>query len=295
MDLARIAGADWIVEAVVEQIDVKRSLLERVEAARRPGTIVTSNTSGIPLVALAAGRGDDFRRHWLGTHFFNPPRYLRLLEIIPTPETDPGVVDRVSRFADVDLGKGIVVARDTPGFIANRIGLFGIIQALRALESGDYTIEEIDAITGPALGRPKSATFRTMDIAGIDVIGHVTRNLSERLEDDAARQAFAMPPLVQQLIDRGWIGEKSGQGFYKREKTADGIRDPDARSGDLGVSPRNGPRVFRRWRRPAESRTAARVFARCFSVRTRSARFFGTRSAARCSTPRASRRRSRTR
>ena len=217
LELPRLAEVDWIVEAVVEQIDVKRSLLERVEAARRPGTIVTSNTSGIPLAALSAGRGDDFRRHWLGTHFFNPPRYLRLLEIIPTPETDPGVVDRVSRFADVDLGKGIVVARDTPGFIANRIGLFGIIQAIRALESGDYTIEEIDAITGPALGRPKSATFRTADIAGIDVLGLVARNLADRLPDAEARAIFRLPALVAALIERGWIGEKAGQGFYKRE------------------------------------------------------------------------------
>jgi 3-hydroxyacyl-CoA dehydrogenase len=164
-DLPRLAGVDWIVEAVVEQIDVKRALLERVEAVRHPNTIVTSNTSGIPIAALSAGRSDAFRRHWLGTHFFNPPRYLRLLEIIPTPDTDPGVVDRVSHFADVGLGKGIVVAKDTPNFIANRIGLFGITRALRVLESGDYTIEEIDAITGPALGRPRSATFRTADIA----------------------------------------------------------------------------------------------------------------------------------
>ena len=224
-DLARIADVDWIVEAVVEQLDVKRALLERVDAARRPGSIVTSNTSGIPIAALAEGRSADFRRHWLGTHFFNPPRYLRLLEIIPTADTDPSIAARVSRFADLHLGKGVVIAKDTPNFIANHIGLYGVIQVLRALESGEYTIEEIDAITGPALGRPKSATFRTMDLAGIDVLGHVARNLADRLPDDDARRAFALPPLVERLIERGWIGEKSGQGFYKRQKAADGYTE----------------------------------------------------------------------
>ncbi|PYR64243.1 MAG: 3-hydroxyacyl-CoA dehydrogenase [Acidobacteria bacterium] len=221
-DLARIADVDVIVEAVVEQLDVKRTLLERVDAARRSGSIVTSNTSGIPIAALAEGRSDDFRRHWLGTHFFNPPRYLRLLEIIPSADTDPLIVQRVSRFADLHLGKGVVIAKDTPNFIANHIGLYGVIQVLRVLESGEYTIEEIDAMTGPALGRPKSATFRTMDLAGIDVLGHVARNLADRLPDDEAQRAFALPPLVERLIERGWIGEKSGQGFYKRQQGADG-------------------------------------------------------------------------
>jgi 3-hydroxyacyl-CoA dehydrogenase len=210
-DLAKTAGVDWILEAVVEQIDIKRSLLERVDAARRPGTIVTSNTSGIPIATLAEGRSDDFRRHWLGTHFFNPPRYLRLLEVIPTADTDRAVVERVSQFADQRLGKGVVLARDTPNFIANHIGLYGVTQVLRALESGQYTIEEIDAITGPAIGRPKSATFRTMDIAGIDILAHVAKNLH-----------FELPPLIGSLVERGWIGEKAGQGFYKREKSKAG-------------------------------------------------------------------------
>jgi 3-hydroxyacyl-CoA dehydrogenase len=215
-DLGDIGGADWIIEAVVEQIEIKRSLLARVDAVRRGGTIVSSNTSGIPIAALAEGRTALFKRHWLGTHFFNPPRYLRLVEVIPTPETDGAVVERISSFADHHLGKGVVVAKDTPNFIANRLGVFGVMQILRALESGEYTIEEIDAITGPALGRPKSATFRTMDIAGIDVLGHVMRNLAERLGDEA-RASFVLPPLVQQLIERGWIGEKAKQGFYKKE------------------------------------------------------------------------------
>jgi 3-hydroxyacyl-CoA dehydrogenase len=210
-DLAKASGADWILEAVVEQLDIKRSLLERVDAVRRPGTIVTSNTSGIPIATLAEGRSDDFRRHWLGTHFFNPPRYLRLLEVIPTTDTDRAIVDRVSHFSDHRLGKGVVLAKDTPNFIANHIGLYGVTQVLRALESGQYTIEEIDAITGPAIGRPKSATFRTMDIAGIDILAHVARNLR-----------FELPPLVGALVERGWVGEKAGQGFYKREKSKSG-------------------------------------------------------------------------
>jgi 3-hydroxyacyl-CoA dehydrogenase len=210
-DLAKVAGADWILEAVVEVLDVKRALLERVDSVRRPGTIVSSNTSGIPIGRLADGRSDDFRKHWLGTHFFNPPRYLRLLEVIPTPETDPAVVERVSQFADHRLGKGVVVAKDTPNFIANHIGVYGVIQVLRALESGQYTIEEIDAITGPALGRPNSATFRTMDIAGIDILTHVAKNLNVEL-----------PTIVASMVERGWIGEKAGQGFYKREKSGAG-------------------------------------------------------------------------
>jgi len=210
-DLSKIASVDWILEAVIEQLDVKRALLERVDAVRRPGTIVTSNTSGIPLATLGEGRSDDFRKHWLGTHFFNPPRYLRLVEVIPTAETDPAVVERVSHFSDHRLGKGVVLAKDTPNFIANHIGLFGVTQVLRALESGNYTIEEIDAMTGPAIGRPKSATFRTMDIAGIDILAHVAKNLG-----------FELPKVITSLVERGWVGEKSGQGFYKREKTPTG-------------------------------------------------------------------------
>jgi len=220
-DLARLDGVDWIVEAVVERLDVKRALIERVEGVRRPGTIVTSNTSGIRLSVIAEGRSADFRRHWLGTHFFNPPRYLPLLEVIPTADTDPAVVTRVSDFADRRLGKGVVVTRDTPNFIANRIGLYGVIAVLRIVERGSLTIEDIDAITGPALGRPKSATFRTMDIAGLDVLGHVARNLLTQLPAAEAQQ-FALPAFVQRLIDKGAIGEKSGEGFYKRVKSAEG-------------------------------------------------------------------------
>ena len=216
-DLPSIGDCDWIIEAIVEQLDVKQSLFARVEQYRRADAIVSSNTSGIPIAALAEGRSESFRRHFLGTHFFNPPRYLRLLEIIPTADTDPAIVDFISRFADRRLGKSVVIAKDTPNFIANHLGLFGVMQVFRALATGNYTIEEIDAMTGPAIGRPKSATFRTMDIAGIDVLAHVARNLAERLETPEDRAVFALPPVVEALVARGWNGAKSGQGFYKKE------------------------------------------------------------------------------
>ncbi len=221
-DLAKIKDCDWIIEAIVERLDIKQQLLARVDAARRAASIVSSNTSGIPIAALAEGRSDDFRRHWLGTHFFNPPRYLRLLELIPSAETDPAVLARVSEFADHHLGKGVVVAKDTPNFIGNHVALYGVVQTLQALATGEYTIEEIDAITGPALGRPGSATFRTMDIAGVDILVHVIRNLHERLADPADRDVFVLPPFVEEMLKRGLVGEKAGKGFYQRVKKADG-------------------------------------------------------------------------
>src|SRR5688572_27816938 len=221
-DLDRVQDCDWIIEAVVEQLDIKRALLERVDAARRQGSIVSSNTSGIPISALAEGRSDDFRQHWLGTHFFNPPRYLHLLEVIPTSETRPEVVEAVSHFADHRLGKGVVIAKDSPNFIGNHIGLYGFMRTLAEVASGAYTIEEIDAITGPAIGRPKSATFRTMDIAGLDVLGHVVTNLRARLSGLPGSEVWTLPPFVAQMLERGMTGEKTGQGFYKREKRPDG-------------------------------------------------------------------------
>jgi 3-hydroxyacyl-CoA dehydrogenase len=217
VDLPAVSGCDWIVEAVVERLDVKQSLLERVERHRAPHAIVSSNTSGIPIASVIDGRSPAFRAHALGTHFFNPPRYLRLLEVIPTADTDASVVRTVSAIADHRLGKGVVIAKDTPNFIANHLGLYGVMQIFRALATGEYTIEEIDAMTGPAIGRPKSATFRTMDLAGIDVLAHVARNLAERLPDEADRAVFALPPLVDDLVKRGWIGSKAGQGFYKKD------------------------------------------------------------------------------
>lgn len=221
-DLKRIHDCDWIIEAVVEQLDIKRGLLQRVDAARRPGSIVSSNTSGIPIAALAEGRSDDFRKHWLGTHFFNPPRYLRLVEVIPTPETLPEVVSTVAHFLDQRLGKGVVIAKDSPNFIGNHIGLYAFMRTLAKVAAGEYTIEEVDAITGPPLGRPKSATFRTMDIAGLDVLGHVVGNLRVRLGDGPGSDVWSVPPFVDRMIERGMTGEKAGQGFYRREKDASG-------------------------------------------------------------------------
>jgi 3-hydroxyacyl-CoA dehydrogenase len=231
--LPRVSGADWIVEAVVERLDIKRPLLERVDAARRPGSIVSSNTSGIPIAALAEGRSDDFRRHWLGTHFFNPPRYLHLLEIIPTADTDPGVVEMITKFADIHLGRGVVIAKDSPNFIGNHLALYGVARILEKVAAGEYTIEEVDAITGEALGRPKSATFRTLDLAGIDILGHVIGNIGQKL-----------PPFVDRMIERGLTGEKAGQGFYKRVKGAAGeseilVIDPAA----LEYRPRQSPKL----------------------------------------------------
>jgi 3-hydroxyacyl-CoA dehydrogenase len=220
-DLAAGCQADWVIEAVVERLDIKQPLFARVESHRGPATIVSTNTSGIPVAAMAEGRGDAFRQHFLGTHFFNPPRYLKLVEVIPTPDTTRAVIDRISAFADLRLGKGVVVAKDTPNFIANHLGLYGLMRVFDALGTGEYTIEEIDAMTGPALGRPKSATFRTLDITGLDVLAHVARNLAERVPAEQAA-AFALPPVAVELISRGWIGEKAGQGFYKRVKSADG-------------------------------------------------------------------------
>lgn len=214
--LPRIDEADWIVEAIVERLDAKQALMARVDAVRRADAIVSSNTSGIPIASIADQRSSGFRRHWLGTHFFNPPRYLHLLELIPTPDTDAEVVSLVAAFCDVRLGKGVVRAKDAPGFIANRIGVFGVVHALQAIERGDCTIEEVDAMTGPAIGRPKSATFRTLDIAGIDVLAHVARTLRERLPDPAERAAFELPAFVDSMIARGMIGAKSGRGFYER-------------------------------------------------------------------------------
>jgi 3-hydroxyacyl-CoA dehydrogenase len=220
--LPRLKDADWVLEAVVEKLDVKRELFARVDTARRPGSIVSSNTSGISIAAIAEGRSDDFRRHWLGTHFFNPPRYLHLLEVIPTPETDRTVLDAVIAFADRSLGKGVVIAKDSPGFIGNHLALYGVARILATLDSGAYTIEEIDEITGPSLGRPKSATFRTVDLAGLDILAHVIRDLHQRLPDPDARTTFALPAFVEQMLAKGLVGEKAGQGFYKRVKGAGG-------------------------------------------------------------------------
>jgi 3-hydroxyacyl-CoA dehydrogenase len=223
-DFAKLKDCDWIIEAVMEDLTVKRSLLAKIQAIRSPAAIVSSNTSGISISTLSERCSEEFRRHFLGAHFFNPPRYLHLLEIIPTLETLPGVVDAISHFGDVVLGKGIVVAKDTPNFIANRIGVFTTLDVLRIMQEDSYSIEEIDALTGPVLGMPKSATFRTMDIVGLDVLAHVVKNLRESLPRDERRALFQLPDFVEQMIQRGLLGDKTGQGFYRkvRGKSGDG-------------------------------------------------------------------------
>ena len=219
-DLSGLKDRDWIVEAVVERLDIKQAILERVQSHIGERAIVSSNTSGIPLAAIASGRSANFRRRWLGTHFFNPPRYLPLLEVIPTADTDPDVLQTIARFADKRLGKGVVIAKDTPSFIANRIGIYGLMQTFRAMAEGGHSVEAIDAMTGPAIGRPKSATFRTMDLAGIDVLAHVGLDLAARL-DGAEREAFALPAVVDELVRRGWTGAKTGRGFYRRDESGE--------------------------------------------------------------------------
>ena len=177
-DLKRLTEVDWIIEAIVENLEIKRSLLKKVEAIRRPGTIITTNTSGLPVAKIAEGFSEDFRRSWFGTHFFNPPRYMRLLELIPTPDTDPALIDTVTRFCDRQLGKGVVLAKDTPNFITNRIGTFSVLNVMRLMQEMDLTVEETDALTGQAVGWPRSATFRTIDLVGLDILGHVVSNMT---------------------------------------------------------------------------------------------------------------------
>jgi 3-hydroxyacyl-CoA dehydrogenase len=220
-NLTWLKDCDWIIEAVTEDRRIKRALLEKVMAVRRPGVVVSSNTSGISIASILEGFSEDLQQHFLGTHFFNPPRYLKLLEVIPTAETLPEVVEAVSRFAEVVLGKGTVIANDTPNFIANRIGTFTTLKALRVMQEDGYTIEDIDAMTGPAMGLPKSATYRTLDIVGLDVLAHVVKNLSEALPNDEEHDLFQLPDFIQQMLQRGLLGEKTGKGFYKKVKGKD--------------------------------------------------------------------------
>ena len=214
--------ADWIIEAVVEDLEIKRQLLARVEQHRRPGTIITTNTSGLPIHLVAEGRSDDFQAHWAGTHFFNPPRYMKLVELIPGPKTKPEVLAALNEFCDRRLGKGVVAAKDTPNFIANRIGTFSMLNALRLMMEIDMTVEDVDACTGPAIGQPKSATFRTADLVGLDVLAHVVRNIYDGVPNDESREIYKLPPLIEEMMKRGWLGEKTGSGFYKRVKDSSG-------------------------------------------------------------------------
>ena len=217
-DLARCAEADWIIEVVAENLDIKKNLLARVAQLRKPGAIVTTNTSGLPVHLIAEGMSEEFQQHWAGTHFFNPPRYLKLVELIPGPKTSPDVIATLGEFCDRRLGKGVVVAKDTPNFIANRIGTFSMLNALRLMASLGMTVEEVDACTGPVIGQPKSATFRTADIVGLDVLLHVVKNIYETVSNDESRAMYRVPVLVEEMARRGWLGDKTGQGFYKRVK-----------------------------------------------------------------------------
>ncbi|HET9789260.1 MAG TPA: 3-hydroxyacyl-CoA dehydrogenase NAD-binding domain-containing protein, partial [Pyrinomonadaceae bacterium] len=217
-DLAKLKDCDLIIEAVVENLEIKRQLYQRVEEHRRPGSIVASNTSGIPIRLLAEGRSDDFRAHFLGVHFFNPPRYLHLVELIRTEWTKPEVSCFLFGFLDQRLGKGVVPAKDRPNFIANRIGTFGALLTIKTMLDDGYSIEEVDKLTGPAVGRPKTATFRTFDLVGLDVFSHVIKNLYEALPDDDQRGMFVAPEFLTNMVARGILGNKTKGGFYRKQK-----------------------------------------------------------------------------
>ena len=219
-DLKKLAEVDWIIEAVVENLDLKRALLQKVGEVRKPGTIITTNTSGLPVGKIAEGFPEDFRRSWFGTHFFNPPRYMRLLELIPTPDSDRSLIDTVAHFCDLRLGKGVVFAKDTPNFIGNRIGTFSVLNVMRLMQELDLTIEDVDALTGAPVGWPKSATFRTIDLVGLDILSHVVGNMTANVRDE--RSELRIPDFYSKMLERKWLGDKTKGGFYKKSKGADG-------------------------------------------------------------------------
>ncbi len=221
-DMKAIASCDWVMEVVVENIKIKKIVFDQVEQHRKPGTLITSNTSGIPINQMLDGRSDDFKKHFCGTHFFNPPRYLRLLEIIPTSETAPEIVDFLMNYGDLYLGKATVLCKDTPAFIANRIGIYAIMSGMHTIEKMGFTVGEIDRMTGPIIGRAKSATFRTMDVVGLDTTVNVSNNLYAGLPDDEGREAFKLPKIVSELHERNWLGDKTKQGYFKKTKTPEG-------------------------------------------------------------------------
>ena len=217
-DMPKIAECDWVIEVVVERLDIKQKVFEKVEKYRKPGTLITSNTSGIPIHLMTEGRSEDFKQYFCGTHFFNPPRYLKLLEIIPTRDTLTGVVDFLMEYGEKYLGKTTVLAKDTPAFIGNRIGVFSIMSVLHYVEKTGMTVEEVDKLTGPVIGHPKSATFRTNDVVGLDTMVHVANGLSKNAPDDEAKELFKIPDFVSGMVKNNWLGSKTGQGFYKKEK-----------------------------------------------------------------------------
>lgn len=224
-DMKSIADCDWVIEVVVENLDIKKKVFEQVEQFRKPGTLITSNTSGIPIHLMAEGRSDDFKKHFCGTHFFNPPRYLRLLEIIPTPHTDPAVVEFLMHYGDLYLGKTTVLCKDTPAFIANRVGVFSIMAIFHIMQEMELGIDEVDALTGPVIGRPKSATFRTADVVGIDTLVKVAKGVAENVPNDEAKAIMDIPPFLQKVVENNWLGDKTGQGFYKKTKGAGGDKE----------------------------------------------------------------------
>ncbi len=221
-DMPKIADCDWVIEVVVERLDIKQQVFEKVEKYRKPGTLITSNTSGIPIHLMAEGQSDDFKKHFCGTHFFNPPRYLKLLEIIPTKNTLKSVTDFLMAYGEKYLGKTTVLAKDTPAFIGNRIGVFSIMSVLHYVEKTGMTVEEVDKLTGPVIGHPKSATFRTNDVVGLDTMVHVANGLSANAPNDEAKDVFKIPDFVNGMVKNNWLGSKTGQGFYKKEKV-DGV------------------------------------------------------------------------
>ncbi|ART77917.1 3-hydroxyacyl-CoA dehydrogenase [Sutcliffiella horikoshii] len=215
-DIAKIADCDWVIEVIVENLEIKKQLFEKVDAHRKPGSIISSNTSGISIEAMAEGRSEDFKKNFLGTHFFNPPRYLKLLEVIPTKDTSHEVVSFIKTFGEDVLGKGIVLAKDTPNFIANRIGTYGLLVTVNEMLEGGYSVGEVDSVTGPAIGRPKSATFRTLDVVGLDTFIHVANNVYEKVEGKE-QEVFRIPDFMNKMKEKGWLGSKSGQGFFLKK------------------------------------------------------------------------------
>ncbi|GER59139.1 3-hydroxyacyl-CoA dehydrogenase/enoyl-CoA hydratase family protein [Patiriisocius marinus] len=221
-DIAKVKDVDWIIEVVVERLDIKKQVFENLEKYRTPGTLITSNTSGIPISFMSEGRSEDFQKHFCGTHFFNPPRYLKLFEIIPGPKTNPEVLEFFNSYGEKFLGKTTVIAKDTPAFIGNRIGIFGIQAMFHLVKDMDLTVEEVDKLTGPVIGRPKSATFRTVDVVGLDTLVHVANGIYDNVPNDEEHDLFKLPDYVNHLMDQKWLGSKSGQGFYKKSKNAEG-------------------------------------------------------------------------
>ena len=223
-DLHKISEADWIIEVVVERLAIKKQVFEKIEKFRTKGTLISSNTSGIPIESMIEGRSNDFKAHFCGTHFFNPPRYLKLLEIIPSTKSDDKVTDFLMNYGDKFLGKDMVLCKDTPAFIANRIGVANILSLFHLVKELDLTVEEVDSLSGPIIGRPKSATFRTCDLVGLDTLVHVANGVYENCPDDEMRSNFELPSFIKKMSDKNWLGDKTKQGFYKKSKDAKGKR-----------------------------------------------------------------------